>query len=87
MLVGERGDGPRHVFVGHPAAAVHVGDEADAQPGQRRRQAGDWHGGARHAEFVARHGISVRGRAGQAAGAGSEQGLEDRAAGDGHRLV
>ena len=52
-LVHQAGGRTGDVFVRDPVAAVNVGDEPDAQSGQRGRQAEDGHGLARDLERVA----------------------------------
>ena len=87
MLAHEQGDGARDVFVGDEPAAMDVGDQADAQPAERRGQTGDRHVLSRDRELVPPVQIPVRTRSRHRADASGEQRLEDRASSDAHRLV
>src|SRR5438094_877814 len=76
----ERAHRLRDIVVGDQAAAVHVGDEADAETRERGRQSGDPDSGARHFELVALVEESVSTAAGDDADAACEGTFEDGAA-------
>jgi len=77
----------RHIVVGDQAAAMHVGDETDAETGERGWQSDNRDSGTRHFKLVALVEESVAAAAGDDPDAACEDTLEDRAASHRHRLL
>ena len=75
------------VLVRDPEAAVDVGQEADAQAGERRREAGHGDVRPRDRQLMTLVEIAVRAEPGDGAGRGCGKCLEDSATGDRHRLI
>ena len=79
--------GAGDIVVRDEETAVSVCDEADAESRKRQRQSGDRNGRARNLQVMAFVRVTVRAGTGECAGAGDERALEERAAGDRHRLL
>ena len=73
--------------MGDEEAAMGVGDEAEAEPGEGGRQSSHRKGRARDLERVPLVGVAVRAGAGERAGARDQRTLQDRAAGHRHTLL